>query len=65
MGPYNVYKDSSVEVQIRIQENGIEHRFSLMNPWPPGIKKKSLPGNLKNLLCELDRLHSLATGGSR
>jgi len=64
MGPYNVYIDSSVEVQIRIRENGIETSFLLSESLAARHQEEVSPGNLKNLLCELDRLHSLAAGGS-
>jgi hypothetical protein len=62
IGPYFVYKDSGVELRYRVVVAQVERRFSLDNPWPPGTREKSLPSNVKKLLCELALLRSQATG---
>ena len=64
MGPYNVYIDSSIEVQISATAANRKHTFSLINPWEPGIRKGSLPLDARKILCELDRLHAQASTSS-
>jgi hypothetical protein len=61
MGPYFVYKDTIFKLRFRVVAAQIEHRFSVGNPWPPGSREKSLPVDVKNLLCELVLLRSHAT----
>ncbi|PYV83960.1 MAG: hypothetical protein DMG93_06810 [Acidobacteria bacterium] len=64
MGPYNVYIDSSIEVQISATAANRKHTFSLINPWEPGIRKGALPLDARKILCELDRLHAQASTSS-
>src|SRR5438045_8788650 len=61
MGPYNVYIDSSIEVQISATAANRKHTFSLINPWEPGISKGALPLDARNILYALDRLHAHTT----
>lgn len=67
MGPYNTYTDSSVELRFRVAAPGGERRFSIINPWPCDLPscslgpKKPLPAEVKEIVCEIDRLHAQAT----
>jgi hypothetical protein len=57
MGPYNVYKDTGVDLHIRILTSKWNRRFSVENPWP-GIPIKPLPKELTAVICEIDRLRA-------
>jgi len=57
MGPYNVYKDTSAELVISISTLKWSRRFSVINPWS-ARSVKPLPGELKVVICEVDRLHA-------
>jgi hypothetical protein len=59
MGPYNIYIDTSVELQIHMAARQGEVTFSVMNPWPPSeMPRKPMPKDVKTVVCEIDRLHA-------
>lgn len=62
LGIYNVYIDSSVEIQVTA--DGGKHKFSVVNALVPGTRKRQFGGDVKKILCELDILRSEATGES-
>lgn len=61
MGPYNVYKDTGVDLQFVIRKSNGDRRFSVGNPWPGG-QIRPLPIQLKRLICELESIRSQAEG---
>jgi hypothetical protein len=60
MGPYNVYIDTSVELQVHMAARQEEVTFSLMNPWPPSEmpSRKPMPKDVKAVVCEIDKLYA-------
>ena len=61
MGPYTVYKDSGVELLIRIRTARWSRQFSVSNPWP-GNPIEPLPKELKAVICEISRLQAQVAG---
>jgi len=61
LGPYNVYKDTSVELYFRISDENGGRKFSVSNPWP-GHQMKPFPPALRRLICNLDAARSNAEG---
>ena len=64
MGPYNVYKDTGVDLQFVISTRNGERRFSVGNPWP-GSQIKPLPLQLKRVICVLESIRLQAEGKSQ
>ena|ERR1700722_12796962 len=66
MGPYHIYMDSSVVLQIRMHVRQEQVTFSVINPWPSNMPSevehslihKAMPKNVKVVVCEIDRLSS-------
>ena len=60
MGPYHVYEDASVELQIQMTARQGEVTFSVTNPWSePGMpSRKRMPKEVKLVLCEVDALYA-------
>ncbi len=60
MGPYHVYVDTTVELQIHMTARQGEVTFSVMNPWPPSVipSRQRMPKNVKAIVCEIDSLHA-------
>jgi hypothetical protein len=58
MGPYHVYEDASVELQIHMIVGQEYLAFSVVNPWLPGANRKRMPKDVKAVVCEIDRLYA-------
>jgi hypothetical protein len=60
MGPYHIYMDTSVELQIHMTVRKAEVAFSVMNPWPPTEfpGHKRMPKDVRVVVCEIDKLHA-------
>jgi len=60
MGPYNRYVDTSVELFIGINTPKWKRQFSVSNPWTHW-PLKTVPKDLKAVICEISRLHAQVT----
>jgi|HubBroStandDraft_4_1064222.scaffolds.fasta_scaffold716089_1 hypothetical protein len=66
MGPYHIYMDNSVVLQIRMNVCQEQVTFSGLNPWPSNMPSeaehslihKAMPRNVKVVVCEIDKLSS-------
>ena len=60
MGPYQIYIDTSVELQIHMTVRQAEVKFSVLNPWLPGAlpRRKPMPRDVKAVVCVIDRLNA-------
>jgi hypothetical protein len=66
MGPYHIYMDTSVVLQIQMHVRQEQVTFSVTNPWPSNMPSevddalihKAMPKNVKVVVCEIDRLSS-------
>ena len=61
MGPYGIYEDWSVELQIKMTTKKGEATFSVINPWASSggsRRHKRLPRDVRVVVCEIDRLHA-------
>ena len=58
MGPYYVYVDTSIELQVRMTASSGQVTFLVTNPWSPGIVRKPMPNDVKTVVCEISRLHA-------
>jgi hypothetical protein len=61
MGPYDIYEDWSVELQIHMTAKKGEVTFSVINPWgtsDESPRHKRMPRDVRVVVCEIDRLHA-------
>jgi hypothetical protein len=66
MGPYHVYMDNSVVLQIRMLVRQEQVTFSVINPFPSNMPPeaehllihKAMPKDVKIIVCEIDKLSS-------
>jgi len=58
MGPFEIYTDTSVELQISVTTANWNRQFLVINPWPGKMTRKPLPKDLKIIICEISRLRS-------
>jgi hypothetical protein len=60
MGPYHIYVDTSVELQIHLVVGQETVAFSVINPWLPDAwpKHKPMPKDVKIVVCVIDRLQA-------
>jgi len=58
MGPYYVYIDTSVELQVRMTAKSGQVTFLLINPWSVGIVRRTMPKDVKTVVCEIDTLNA-------
>jgi hypothetical protein len=59
MGPYYVYTDTQVTLEIHMTARQGEVTFSVMNPWQSGMPgPEPMPKDVKAVVCEIDRLHA-------
>ena len=64
MGPYHIYVDTSVELQIHMAARQGEVTFSVRNPWSPSVipTRKLMPKEVRAVVCEIDGLHAQVAG---
>lgn len=58
MGPYFVYVDTSVELQVQMTARQGEVTFLVMNPWSSRLVKKPMPKDVKTVVCEISMLEA-------
>jgi hypothetical protein len=58
MGPYYVYVDTSVELQVQMTARQGEVTFLVMNPWSSRLVKKAMPKDVKTVVCEISMLQA-------
>ena len=63
MGPYHLYIDTSNELQLRLMNSQEVLTFAVINPWSCNreltcFNEKSLPKNLKTVICEISTLRN-------
>jgi hypothetical protein len=59
MGPYYVYTDTEVTLQIHMAARQQKVTFSVVNPWHSGMPgPEPMPKDVKAVVCEIDRLHA-------
>jgi hypothetical protein len=64
VGPYHIYMDNSVVLQIQMHVRQEQVTFSVINPWPSNMPSeaehslihKTMPKNVKVVVCEIDKL---------
>lgn len=64
MGAYYTYKDSGFEYRGFAFMTGRENRFSIGNVWPPGIREKPVPNEVKTFVCAIEDLRAQVAGGA-
>src|SRR3984957_9367583 len=61
LGPYYLYIDTSDELQVRVAAGPRDLTFLVINPWPSGIVQKTMPPDVKTVVCEISKLHAQVT----
>jgi hypothetical protein len=64
MGPYFIYEDSSVEIQVQMTARKREITFLAINPWWDVRARKHMPKDLKTVICEINSLRALVASDS-
>lgn len=57
LGPYYVYVDTMTQLAIRVHVGGQDLTFTVENPWVGLPGGKSMPRDVRVVVCEVDKLY--------